>query len=260
MDYLLIKGLIKALVLPPVGLILLGLIGTFVARRRPFGHVLTALSLSALLAMSLPIVAYTLTEMLAAPAPFQPDQPVQAKAIVIPAGGLRENAPEYGGISLSALTLERVRYGAALAKRTGLPVLVSGGIEAKGKVEAEVMRAALVEEFGVVPKWLEPRSKNTRENALFAAQILRPHGIERIALVGHVFDIKRFSAEFERAGFSVIAAPTGLRTPIELSWRDWVPSMRAIEAAHFACYELVANAAEAVSSALALVLPHRLIQ
>ena len=42
-------------------------------------------------------------------------------------GGLRRSAPEYGGDTLGRLTLERLRYGAMLAKRTGLPVMVSGG-------------------------------------------------------------------------------------------------------------------------------------
>jgi hypothetical protein len=34
---------------------------------------------------------------------------------------------EYGGDTLGRLTLERVRYGARVAKKTGLPVLVAGG-------------------------------------------------------------------------------------------------------------------------------------
>ena len=48
-------------------------------------------------------------------------------AIVILGGGVRRHAAEYGGDTLGQLTLERVRYGARVARLTGLPVLVSGG-------------------------------------------------------------------------------------------------------------------------------------
>src|SRR5215468_7003361 len=42
-------------------------------------------------------------------------------AIVILAAGRRRYAPEFGGESVDALSLERTRYGADLARRTGLP-------------------------------------------------------------------------------------------------------------------------------------------
>lgn len=258
MDPTLIKGLLKAVLLPPVGFIVLALVGVVIARRRVVGTVLTVSSLLLLLAMSLPIVAHALTGILDAPPAIDPTQPLQAKAIIVPAGGLRENVPEYGGITLSALSLERVRYGALLAKRSGLPVLVTGGGEVQGTTEAEVIRAVLRDEFGVDARWMEVNSQNTSENATFAAQILLPLGITRIVLVGHVFDIRRFSAEFRRAGFEVIAAPTGPRATNDPSWRDWVPSMRAIEVSHFACYELAAGAVDAIRGALAVVLPSRL--
>jgi uncharacterized SAM-binding protein YcdF (DUF218 family) len=78
-----------------------------------------------------------------------------AQAIVILGGGVRHEALEYGGHTLGRLTLERTRYGARVAKQTGLPVLVSGGAPSGGIAEAEVMRAALAEEFGVPVRWVE---------------------------------------------------------------------------------------------------------
>lgn len=259
MDYTLIKGLLKAVLLPPVGLVVLALVGLVIARRRTFGSVLAAFSLLSLLAMSLPIVAHPLTAMLGAPEVLAPGRAAQAQAIVIPAGGLRENAPEYGGVTLSALTAERVRYGAWLAKRTALPLMVTGGGEVQGKTEAELMRIALLEEYGVAVRWVEARAQNTQQNAAFAAQMLLPQGITRIVLVGHIFDTRRFALEFQRAGFSVIAAPTGPRTANDASWRDWVPSIRSLEASHFACYELVANALIELRGVLAFLLPARLM-
>ena len=89
-----------------------------------------------------------------------------AQAIVILGGGMVEDAPEYGGAALGILTLQRVRYGARVARATGLPVLVSGGPTMTLPAEALSMRDALVDEYGVAVKWVEPRSRNTHENAV----------------------------------------------------------------------------------------------
>ena len=58
----------------------------------------------------------------------------EAQAVVVLGGGLRRDALEYGGDTLGTFTLERVRYGAHVAKRTGLPVLVTGGVVFTGLV------------------------------------------------------------------------------------------------------------------------------
>ena len=46
--------------------------------------------------------------------------------MVLGAGGQRLIAPEYGGPAAEPLLLERVSYGAYIANRTGLPLLVTG--------------------------------------------------------------------------------------------------------------------------------------
>ena len=62
------------------------------------------------------------------PPPVTLAQARSAQAIVILGGGVRRNAPEYGGDTVGRLTLDRVRYGAFVARATGLPVLVTGGV------------------------------------------------------------------------------------------------------------------------------------
>ena len=71
----------------------------------------------------------------------------QAQAIVIVAGGRHRNAPEYGGETVNPLTLERLRYGARLARASGLPILLSGGAPSGGTAEALLMRDALERDF-----------------------------------------------------------------------------------------------------------------
>ena len=116
-------------------------------------------------------------------------------------GGVR-TAPEFGGETLGRLTLERVRYGARVARQTTLPVLVSGGVVYGGTAEAVLMKRALEEELNVAVRWTEERSRDTRSNAAESAAILRPAGVQRVLLVAHGFDMPRATAEF---GFSFIS-------------------------------------------------------
>jgi uncharacterized SAM-binding protein YcdF (DUF218 family) len=171
----------------------------------------------------------------------------QAQAIVIPGGGVRQYAPEYGGGGdLGHLSLDRVRYGAFLARRSGLPVLVTGGIDAGGYKEAELMAKALTEEFGVTPRWTETVARNTHESAVRSAAILRAAEIDRIVLVGHAFDIPRARAEFEAAGLRVLAAPTYLARTTLAGPISYLPTPAALETSYYACYELLALAAHRV--------------
>ena len=140
------------------------------------------------------------------------------------------------------MTLERVRYGARVARTTGLPVLVSGGALGRGPGEALLMRNALVQEFGVSVRWMETRSRDTHENAAYSAALLKASGVSRTIVVAHSADIPRVTAEFRLAGLDVIPAPTVIppRVPSEVG--DWLPSAAGMQASYHALYEILANA------------------
>jgi uncharacterized SAM-binding protein YcdF (DUF218 family) len=194
-----------------------------------------------LIVLSLPLVSYVLLTSLETGEPLDPAQAKEAGAIVVIAGGLRRGAREYGGDTLNGLSLDRLRYGAWLARRTGLPVLVSGGIGADGATEADVMARVLREELGIAPRWVESKSRNTRENALNSAALLRESGVRRIVLVTHGVDMRRAGDEFRAAGLEVMAAPTGLPGRPGEVWRDWVPGIGAFVGSYYALYEHLAN-------------------
>ena len=125
-----------------------------------------------------------------------------AQAIVILAGGsVRAAAPEYAGeAAAGGDLLERLAYGAYLAHRTGLPVLVSGTAP-----ETQAMQASLSRDFGVTPRWVENRSRDTFQNAQYSAPLLRAQGITRILLVTDALHEHRAAAEFAAAGLAVRA-------------------------------------------------------
>jgi uncharacterized SAM-binding protein YcdF (DUF218 family) len=186
------------------------------------------------------VVSHSLLGTLEAPA-LDLQNAGGAQAIVILGGGVRRNASEFGGDTLGRLTLERVRYGALVARKTRLPVLVSGGSVFGGPAEATLMKRVLQDEFNLEVRWTEARSRDTRSNAVESAAILLPAGIKRVILVTHGAHMPRASGEFASAGFEVTPAPTvipGARLtfehPVEL-----LPSMSALQGSYYALHELL---------------------
>ncbi len=243
MDIFLVKKALIALILPPNGSFFLIALGCAAfGRRKYLGGGLVLMGLVTLVVLSMPVAAIALSRLVGHSAVLEVSSPVAAEAIVILGGGVRSDAPEYGGDTLGRLTLERVRYGALVARKTRLPVLVTGGAVWNTVPEAVLMKRSLEEEFGIGVQWSEPRSRNTHENAVFSAEILRRAGIQRVILVAHSFDMRRAMAEFADAGLAVIPAATGIPGDKPSQWTDWVPTVPALQNSYWALYELLANA------------------
>jgi len=247
MDFFLWRKALAALVLPPVGPLVLAIAGAAILGRRPrLGRALLWSGLGLLVALSTWTVAGGLLRLVDDSPPVTLAEARSAQAIVILGGGVRRNAPEFGGETVGHLTLDRVRYGAVVARATGLPVLVTGGALGSTRSEADVMRETLEREFGVPVRWTEDRSRNTHENAQFSAARLEREGIKRVVLVAHGFDMRRARAEFTAAGLEVVPAPTVVAgdQPFELG--DLVPNAGALQASYVALYELLANLVRAL--------------
>jgi uncharacterized SAM-binding protein YcdF (DUF218 family) len=242
MEALIAKAIIKALVLPPTGSLLLIFVGLSLPLRfwrlRPILAWTGAISL---LLLSIPAVAAFLVARLDASPPLDLRQASSAQAIVILGGGTRRNALEYGGDTLGRLTLERVRYGARVARQTSLPVLVTGGVLFGGDTEAKIMSDALAQEYGVRVRWAEDRSRTTHENAVYSAQILHAAHVDRVVLVAHSFDMPRAKSEFAEAGIQIIPAPTFIPAPGPNTLVDFAPSIDGLYTSYYAIYEILAN-------------------
>ena len=210
----LLKKILSALILPPTSLILLALFGIYLSRKHPrTGHTLAALSLTALLILSLPITGNALLHRLETEPPITKAQLKDIQAIVILGGGKNNNAPEYGGIdTINKWTLERLRYGAHLQQQTGKPILVTGGKPYGGRPEADAMAESLKQDFHAKTIWVEDQSNDTAENAAYSAKVLKQHGVTRIALISQAWHLPRTKTLFEQEGITVTLAGTGYAT------------------------------------------------
>lgn len=169
-------------------------------------------------------------------------EPIQA--IVVLAGGIRYYSPEYGGDDIALRTLGRLRYAAQLARRSGLPLLVSGGSGDSERdnalTEGVMMQRMLQSEFVLTnPVWVEDRSQNTQENALYSSRILRSNSVNRVLLVTTAMHMARAVMAFRRNGIDVVAAPTLFfsEQPEPLDIDSWIPSVPAIEITRYALHE-----------------------
>lgn len=243
-----LKKLLAALLLPPLGPLLLVAAGLLLVGARRRGTRLLGFALAwggalFLAALSLPPVAQLLNAGLGSAA-LTAEAARPAQAIVVLGGGVRRNAPEFGGVAVpNERSLLRLRYGATLQRQTGLPLLLSGGAPAGDEAEAVAMARALRDDYGIEARWLEDASLDTQGNAEQSAKRLAAAGIDTVLLVTENYHMRRARGEFERAGIRVIAAPTnfsaGDAAPIPL-----LPSFNAFLRSSLALHEWLGIAAQ----------------
>lgn len=235
----LLTNLIAAFLLPPLSPLIVGLAGlVLLKRRRGLGRALIATSLVSIWLLSTPIVAALLLDALKPPPLTFTGK--EADVIVILGGGRIPGSVEFGGDTPGRFTLERVRYGAWLAKKLRKPILVTGGSPDGGIPEGEMMRASLEQEFAVKDvRWVEAASNNTRENARLSARLLKTAGIDRVYLVTHAWHLARATPEFEATGLRVIPAGTGYSLPERANPLDYVPNAKALHDSGLAVHEWI---------------------
>jgi uncharacterized SAM-binding protein YcdF (DUF218 family) len=232
-----LKPILAALLLPPTGLLLTALLGLLLLGRRWLaGAILALVSIASLWFLSCNAVGVGLAHsLLPQVKPLNPRSAEMAtvQAIVILGGGVLPQAPEYGRAQPAAATLERIRYGAWLARQTRKPLAFAGGVgwgAASGtQAEAEVARNMLHDDYGLELKWADSRSRDTAENATRIADAMRGDRIQRIALVTNAWHMPRARAAYEKAGFQVTAAPIGFAAARERALLEWMPSVHGLE-------------------------------
>ena len=233
----------KNLLLPPALILIMLLVSKISMRRRhDRGWWLGVVALVVFYALSTPTVSYLLISSLEIYPPLtgqmlHGDDRGQV-VVILSAEGRYET--EFSTFVPGPLTQTRMVYGVFLARRLGLPILVTGGAEATTFPSlARQMRDSLIRDYQFRnPVWMEERSVNTWENALFSAALLRARGVRRIYLVTHSWHERRAVRCFEEAGISVIPAPTD-RHSMKWTSRDLLPSLGAFIDSYYALYEML---------------------
>lgn len=237
--------ILKGIFLPPGGFIFLLFFGLFLLRKkRKTGITILSLTLITFYIVSTPVFSTYLIGLLET-WPALTDQQIateKADAIVVLGAGRYSNAPEYQGDTISEYGLVRIRYGAFLHKKTGLPVITTGGTgfaTAGSPSEAQLMKQSLQNDFGITHVLTEDKSLNTAGNAHFTRQLLDKHDFKRVYLVTHAWHMPRAVDVFKKNGVDVIPAPTGFEktgAPGE-TLLDWFPG--SLENTRWALHEMI---------------------
>lgn len=97
-------------------------------------------------------------------------------------------------------------------------------------------------DFGVPEDFLliEGISRNTKENAIETAKILRENGLNKIILVTSAFHMKRSLGVFQKEGLEVFPFPTDYRAlRIDVNWDTIIPSVGALDTSTIALKEWI---------------------
>lgn len=242
-------NIVTLLVLPPTCFFVLLLLGLLLKRRWPrLGSGFLWLLLMVVYLSTTPFVAGELM------APLQPYGPIDAEkpdpevgAIVVLGAGIYYEPPEYWEASTplayaetaDSLSLQRVEFAAYLARMTGIPILVSGGVTSADPQlsVARALKQTLERDFAVPVRWIEEESRNTWLNAQHSAELLRAAGVRKIYLVTHAWHMPRAMFSFEGTGIQAIPAPTRFVSRADPIFEDFFPSAAALLTTFYAVHE-----------------------
>jgi uncharacterized SAM-binding protein YcdF (DUF218 family) len=226
-----LSGLATPLVVPPVNLIVLAAVALALGWRR-----LAGVALILLLLLAVPLVPDTLTWALERGQ--EAGNPAAAQAIVVLGAEVIHQAD--GRTVPGVLTLERLRRAAELARQTGLPLLVSGGVTQFGAAPvADAMAESLRVDFNTPARWVEDHSPDTFANARDSAAILQPLMIDRVLVVTQQWHMRRALLAFRAAGLTAIPAPVLPQAAPRVWPETLLPRAAALLRSYYALHEWI---------------------
>jgi uncharacterized SAM-binding protein YcdF (DUF218 family) len=220
-------------------LVVVGLLLTLIRRRRA-GLAFICVGTLGLYLLATPFVASNMLLALETGLPTEPPADHKPAAIVVLGGEIIRNHAGQLNARPGPLTFERLQTAAALARKTGLPILVSGGLtQADVPAVATVMAKSLTDDFGVPPRWIEDQSIDTWENARLSAAILRNEGIDSVYVVTSSWHMPRALLSFAGTDLHVTAAPTPLDDPLAPQLWDFMPHASSWLTSYYALHEWI---------------------
>ena len=235
-----LKTILVSLLVPPFGFVTLALLGLLLSGSwRRLGRNLIGASLIGLTVLAMPVVSDMMLEALERDLPRIPPPSAPPGAIVVLGAEIRRT-DDSPGVVVGRLSLERLRTAATLQRRTGLPVLISGGaLRDDLPAIATVMATSLEGDFRIPSPWLETKSRDTWENARFSADILRARGITSVYVVTHAWHMRRALQAFRRTDLTATAAP--IPPDMHSGWmaEDFLPHTSSWTLSYFALHEWI---------------------
>ena len=165
----------------------------------------------------------------------------EADAIVLLGGAVRGDTHMGTRADLNSRA-DRLVHAVDLYRRGKAPViLLTGGAITGERPEAEQMKDVLLV-MGVPARdmLLERVSRNTNDNAVYTAQMLRARDLRRVLLVTSAYHMRRALGVFRAQGVEAVPAPTDYQRLVARSLLPgWLPGVGNLTSTSYALHEIV---------------------
>ena len=224
--FFILSKTVALLLRPSILLCVIGIAGLalMALRWRRTGRTLTIASFAALVVLGLSPLGHVLTHALEVRFPKWHEGGRAPDGIVVLGGALSPKLSQLHDEPVIGNDAGRILAMARLARTyPQARIVYSGGdgtLRARDGAEADYV-LPLLDLFGIARDRvvLEPRSRNTAENAAFSKELVKPKPGERWLLVTSAQHMPRAIGSFRQAGFAVEAYPTDWHTELKYRYR-----------------------------------------
>ncbi len=227
----------------PLSLLLMALLVVTVAYRRRWARGLLATVLLGYYVLSMPITAHAIMRYFEVPRPSDGALRDRYDAIIVLSGLVDLELSRPGRVEFGT-GVDRMLEGMALVRRgVGEWLIISGGsglLFDQSVSEAELLRAFAVN-WGIPSDrmLIDGSSRNTHENAVNTAVLMRAHGLRHVLLVTSSFHMRRALATFHKQGVFPDAYPVDFRGSDVVTPMSFVPDVDSLHMVTAVVNELV---------------------
>ncbi|MGB9152887.1 MAG: YdcF family protein [Alphaproteobacteria bacterium] len=180
---------------------------------------------------------------------FAFNPPEQVDGIIVIGGDEKTAVTEARGMPTALDSMRRYEMVLDMSRRYPDAKLVFSGGSADVYPHGETLDSEIAREImndiGVPTDKMifEKTSRNTYENAVFSADIVRPEPSQKWLLVTSAWHMTRAMGCFRKAGWNVYAAPTGYFTTGKYTWHTRLGFVEQMYSLTFAMHEYMGLAA-----------------
>jgi uncharacterized SAM-binding protein YcdF (DUF218 family) len=220
----------------PVPLLFFALLGILIFYQRRQARRVLLTILVVFYGLSIPITADSLMRWLEGPYRTPGDLRQKYDTVIVLSGILHLQQSQPGHLEFND-AVDRALAGVALVKQgKGATLLLAGGSGSlfHQDISEAVLLRDFVIEFGLQPQQilLDTTSRNTYENAVNAAKIVRAHHYQHVLLVTSAAHMRRSLAAFHKQGISPDPYPVDIRTgEREITPFSFIPSADSLAGA-----------------------------
>ena len=227
----------------PVTLLFLALIAVFALYHRKHTRAVLGVLIVGLYVLCIPITSGSLVEWLEGPRP-SPDILAQKYDVaVVLTGMLNLGLSTEGNLEFQE-GVDRILAGISVVRRGIADQLLitggSGSLWDQSKSEAVLLREFAIESgLSSDQIIIDPTSRNTHENAVNTAALVRERGYGKVLLITSAFHMWRAEAAFNKQGLFPEVYPVDFRTSDTITVFSFLPSVGALSGITGIIHELV---------------------